>query len=132
MKVISIDFGTKRIGVAIGDANLKIAVPLGTIPNCEGATERLAELIREKGCQVVVVGLPLTPSGREGQRAVLVKEFVKKLREKLPNVDIELWDERYSTQEAFRRLKAMGIKDVHKHKDEASALIILEEYLDNL
>jgi putative Holliday junction resolvase len=131
LKVISLDFGTKRIGVAVGDTDLKIAVAKEVIPNDSRVFARIEKLIKETGAELLVIGLPLTPRGREGERAKLVKEFARKISEKLPSIEIEFWDERYTTQEAMRRTHGLkGKKNLML--DAISALIILEEYLDNL
>ncbi len=127
MKVLSIDYGGRRIGVAVGDTDLGIAVPKCVIENDNRVLERIKSLIEESKVGKVVVGLPLTPSGKEGQRAREVREFVEKLRERLPDLEVVLWDERYTTQEALRR--------VGKHREDLDAVaaqIILEEYLQSL
>lgn len=127
MKVLSIDYGGRRIGVAVGDTELGIAVPKCVIKNDKRVLERIKSLIEESKVGKVVVGLPLTPSGKEGQRAREVREFVEKLRERLPDLEVVLWDERYTTQEALRR--------VGKHREDLDAVaaqIILEEYLQSL
>ena len=132
MKVLAVDYGTKFIGLAVGDTELKVAVPKGRIRGGEGAPERVARIARESGVRRVVVGLPLTPSGREGQRAREVRRFVESLKELLPDIDIHLWDERYTTEEAMRRLSGLPPKRRKELKDEMSALVILEEYLQSL
>ncbi|MDQ7082811.1 MAG: Holliday junction resolvase RuvX [Aquificota bacterium] len=72
--------------------------------NDDELLDRLEEIIREGEIEKVIVGLPLTPSGKEGQRARLVREFVRRLKERFPDLDIELRDERYSAYEAKSRL----------------------------
>ena len=129
MKVLSIDYGAKRVGLAVGDTELKIAVPKGALKNNGRLVDRIAELVRESGVGIVVVGLPLTPSGREGQRASEVRKFVGELSQRLPDIEIVLWDERYTTQEAMRRA---GGKVSKEEIDALSAQIILEEFLDSL
>ncbi|MDQ7039273.1 MAG: Holliday junction resolvase RuvX [Aquificota bacterium] len=132
MKVLTVDYGTKFIGLAVGDTELKVAVPKGRIRGGEGAPERIARIVEESGVERVIVGLPLTPSGREGRRAEEVRRFVDRLRETLPGVDIQLWDERYTTEEALRRLSGLPPKKRKELKDEIAALVILEEYLQSL
>ena len=127
MKVLSIDYGEKRVGLAVGDTELKIAVPKGVLKNDRRIFERIKSVVEDSRVGRIVVGLPLTPSGKEGQRAKEVRSFVKKLREHLPDVEILLWDERYTTQEALRRLGRPG-----KDLDAVAAQVILEEYLHSL
>lgn len=129
MKIIAIDFGTKRVGLAIGDTDLSIAVPKGVLRNDANLLDRIEDIVRSKGVKKVVVGLPLTPSGREGERAKLVREFAEALRKRLKDVDIELWDERYSTMEAESRLRDLPPRRRREVLDAISAQIILEEYL---
>jgi len=129
LKIIAIDYGTKRVGIAVGDTDLGIAVPQGVLKNDDKLIDKIEEIVRSKGARKVVVGFPLTPSGREGERAKLVREFTETLSKRLKDVDIELWDERYSTLEAHNRLKALPPKKRKDVLDSVSAQIILEEYL---
>ena len=127
MKVLSIDYGERRVGLAVGDTELKIAVPKGVIKNDERLPERIRSIVDESKVKRIIVGLPLTPSGREGQRARQVRDFVERLREFLPGMEIILWDERYTTQEALRRVGRR-----REDLDAVAAQIILEEYLHSL
>ncbi len=127
MKVLSIDYGEKRVGLAVGDTELKIAVPKGVIKNDDRLLERIRSTALESGVKKVIVGLPLTPSGREGQRAKAVRDFVGRLKELLPGIEVLLWDERYTTQEALRRVGKR-----REDLDAVAAQIILEEYLSSL
>ncbi len=129
LKILGVDYGKKRVGLAVGDTELKIAVPKDVLRNDRRLLTRIEEIVRRGNFERIVVGLPLTPSGREGERAKEVKDFVSKLRERLPDLDIILWDERYTTQEALRRVS--GKKD-RSMVDAISAQIILEEYLQSL
>lgn len=131
MKVLAVDYGTKRVGLAIGDENLKIISPKGVI-KAEKAVDEIKRIVSESGIGKVVIGFPLTPSGKEGQRAKLVKNFYEKLKRELPDVDIILWDERWTTQEALRRLEGLSPKKKRELKDVISAMVILEEYFDSL
>ncbi len=129
MKILSIDFGLKRVGLAVGDTDLKIAVPKGTIPNDERLIDKLKKIVEENKVKKIVLGLPLTPSGKEGQRAKLVREFAQNLKRSLPEIEIVLWDERYTTIEAQNRLKELPSKKRKEMIDAVSAQVILEEFL---
>jgi len=131
MKVLSIDYGIKRIGLAIGDENLKIVSPKGVIENRE-SVKKIKEIIEKSGVGKIVLGFPLTPSGKEGQRAKLVKKFYEELKKELPEVEIILWDERWTTQEALRRLEGFSYKKKKELKDVIAAMVILEEYFDSI
>jgi len=128
VKVLGIDYGTKKVGLAIGDEKLRLVSPKGTI-SVSNAIDKIKEIIKKSKVKKVVVGYPLTPSGKEGQRAKLVKKFIEKLKREIPEVEVILWDERWTTDEAMRRLEGLPYKKRKALKDTISAMIILEEYL---
>jgi len=130
--VLALDFGLKRIGTAVGDTELRIVVPGKILSNDSRLMERITDLVRSRGIGRIVVGMPLTPSGKEGERAKRVKAFVEDLKRALPDVPVETWDERYTTQEAERRLADLPPARRKKLLDSVSAQIILEEYLNSL
>ncbi|MCS6958143.1 MAG: Holliday junction resolvase RuvX [Aquificaceae bacterium] len=134
MKVLAIDYGTKRIGLAVGDTRLGVGVPLGSLLNKgEGTLLQIAEKVKEQSVSLVLLGLPLTPKGKEGQRAKEVRGFFQKLKEVLPEgVEVLLWDERYTTLEAYRMLEGQSEKKKKELKDSLSAYAILLEYLESL
>ncbi len=133
MKVLGVDYGSKRIGLALGDESLKLAVPIGSITNGPSTVKTIAKMVEERGVAKVVVGLPFTLRGNEGQRAKEVREFVKKLEEGLgEGVEIILWDERFTTEEAYRYLEGYSQRKKRELKDSLSALIILQEYMESL
>lgn len=130
--MLALDFGLKRIGTAVGDTELRIVVPGKILSNDSRLMERITDLVRSRGIGRIVVGMPLTPSGKEGERAKRVKAFVEDLKRALPDVPVETWDERYTTQEAERRLADLPPARRKKLLDSVSAQIILEEYLNSL
>jgi len=133
LKVLGIDYGSKRIGLALGDENLKLATPFKSISNNLSTYDKILELVEEYKVVKIVIGLPLTLRGKEGQRAHEVREFAEKLRSYLPNgIEIIFWDERFTTEEAYRFLEGYSFKKKKEYKDSVAAYIILNEYLDNL
>ena len=122
--MLGIDYGLKRIGLAIGDTELKIIKPLRIISNDKNTIDTLKEIIHSYNVRLIVLGYPLTLSGREGQRARKVKNFYELLKKEIP-IDITLFDERYSTMEAKELSK-------EKHIDHISAYIILRDYVETL
>ncbi|MEJ7620687.1 MAG: Holliday junction resolvase RuvX [Aquificaceae bacterium] len=134
MKVLAIDYGSKRIGLALGDTRLGIALPLEGIENRGEKTLRtIADKVRELGAHIILIGLPLTPRGREGQRVREVKDFSEKLKNFLSeDVEVLLWDERYTTKEAYRLMQDVNPKKREKLKDSLSAYLILLEYIESL
>lgn len=98
MKVLALDYGSARTGVAVSDPTGTVARPVGVVERAgtDDGLARLAELVREEEAELVVVGKPLTMRGEVGQQAVETEEFVSRLRETL-DVPVESFDERFTT-----------------------------------
>ncbi len=132
-RIVAIDYGTKRVGVALADPLRLFAQPLGTFSPHE-AVERLQRLHAEEGLSVIVIGWPLTEAGGEGPATERVQEYVNRLRNALPGVEVVKWDERYTSELAKRRIYASGGTRKRRAEkarvDAAAAGIILQEYLD--
>lgn len=131
-RVLGLDLGDARIGVAISDAERRLAVPLGTVRTGAPADLRaIAELVREHDVTLVVLGHPLRLTGEAGERAHHAERFAEALSGFLP-VPVELHDERLSTVEAERALRSAGSKarDRRKLVDRSAATVILQSYLD--
>jgi putative holliday junction resolvase len=99
VKVVAVDYGSARTGVAVSDPTGTIARPLGVIERAAGedGLRRLAELIREEAAERVVVGLPLTLRGERGTQAAETEAFVEALRAAV-DVPVESFDERFTTR----------------------------------
>lgn len=132
-RVIALDIGEVRIGVAISDPERTVALPAGTIQVAGGPQDlkAVAALVREHEVSTVVVGLPLSLSGRRGPAATRAEQFAEGLRLVL-DVPVDLQDERLTTVEADRALRAAGAnaKKARRVIDQASASLILRAYLD--
>jgi putative Holliday junction resolvase len=117
--------------VAISDELQLLAHPLETIPAASQATSRLAQIIREKKVDHVVVGIPRQMNGRIGVAATEALRFVEKLRAILP-CPVVTWDERLTTVAAHRALRDAGKKtrDTRGYVDQVAAQMILQGYLD--
>jgi putative Holliday junction resolvase len=131
-RLLGLDAGQRRIGVAVSDPLGLLATPHGII--AAGADEGLGEVcacIGQLEVTTVVVGLPLTLSGEEGPEAQRVLGWVERLRERTP-IPIVLWDERLSTAAAERAMLEAGLRrDKRKlHRDAVAAALILQSYLD--
>jgi putative Holliday junction resolvase len=98
VKVLALDYGSTRTGVAVSDPSGTVARPVGVVERAgtDDGLARLAELVREEEAELVVVGQPLTMRGEAGQQAVETEEFVSRLRETL-DVPVESFDERFTT-----------------------------------
>ncbi len=135
MRILSLDHGTKRIGVAISDELKMIAQPLEYIPAEPFADflERLKQLLLDKEVELVLVGMPRNMNGTYGPAALKVEEFVAVLRTAI-TVPIKTWDERLTSAQANRFLLEGNVRrDKRKEKvDKTAAAILLQSYLDSL
>lgn len=126
--MLGLDIGTKRIGVARASYLSKLAAPLTIIPVDGSETEKLQTIIADEGASRLVVGLPRNLEGVATQQTKDVEEYVK--TQLLPlGLPIDWQDEAGSTVEAGLRMKH---KSKFKHPDAHAAVIILQDYLDNL
>lgn len=103
MKIVALDYGSARTGVAVSDPTGTLARPIGVIEHAgtEAGLERLVELIASEGAERVIVGLPLTLRGERGEQAVETERFVETLRGAV-DVPVEGFDERFTTDLAER------------------------------
>lgn len=129
--ILGVDFGRARIGVAISDELRLLAHPLETIPANKDAGKRIADIVRERKIDKVVVGIPRQMSGEIGTAANEALEFTAKLRALLPCA-VETWDERLTTVAANRALRDAGkkMRQTRKFVDQVAAQMILQGYLD--
>ena len=129
--ILALDLGRARIGVAISDELQFLAHPLETTQAGSQATPRLAQIIREKKVDHVVVGIPRQMNGQIGAAATEALRFVEKLRAILP-CPVATWDERLTTVAAHRALRDAGKKtrDTRAYVDQVAAQMILQGYLD--
>ncbi len=126
MKVLALDFGSARTGVAVSDPTGTIARPLGVISDATGRTgrARLAELVETEEVELVVVGMPLTLRGERGEQARATEAFVATLRESL-SVPVETYDERFTT-----KLAAQTSAESDLPEDARAAAHLLSSYLE--
>jgi len=131
-RILGIDFGEKRVGIAISDPLFMIAMPLETIER-KKIEEGINKILERFPVKHIVIGYPLRTNGKKGKRAEQVEKFAKKIKEKF-NIEITLWDERYSTVEAERIMKDMNRKPSREKErvDRIAASLILQSYLDSL
>ena len=135
MRIMAIDYGDQRIGLAVSDLLGMLAGEAWTMNewNRERAALRIAEEAKTREVGTLVLGLPKNMDGTEGPRAALSREF-KKLLEEASGLPVVLWDERRSSIEAHAILHAAGKKErLHrKSVDAVAASLILEGYLGSL
>ena len=134
MRILALDHGTVRIGVALSDELKMIASPLEFIP-AEPVADvfaKLRELIREKEVELIVIGMPRNMDGSYGPAAEKVREFATALKDAIA-IPIKLWDERLTSTQANRLLISGGVRrNQRKEKvDGMAAAILLQSYLDS-
>ncbi|GIV93197.1 Holliday junction resolvase RuvX [Chloroflexus aurantiacus] len=131
--ILALDVGERRIGVAISDADARIAAPLTTINAHppERAIAQIVRLVQERGVSRVVVGLPLTMRGERGPQAEVVQRFADTLSNAL-SCPVEMFDERLTSVAAEQMLRNLGLKPakIKAQIDQVAASIILQDYLD--
>ncbi|MDI6840740.1 MAG: Holliday junction resolvase RuvX [bacterium] len=129
-RILAIDFGEKRVGLAISVPGVKIAQPLRTIDRIF-IWDELKNIFTDYDIETVVVGLPLRTNGTKSNGTHNVRYFVKELQSKF-KVPVKLWDERFTTKSAEQILRMSGKRPSRNKQivDKLAATIILEEYLE--
>ncbi|HYG24975.1 MAG TPA: Holliday junction resolvase RuvX [Verrucomicrobiae bacterium] len=135
MRILALDHGTKRVGVAVSDELKMIAQPLEYIaaePFAE-LIARLKVIIREKEVDLVLVGMPRNMDGSYGPAALKAQEFVAVLNENIA-IPIRTWDERLTSAQAQRFLIEGNVRREQRREkvDKTAAAILLQSYLDSL
>ncbi|MCL6639297.1 MAG: Holliday junction resolvase RuvX [Firmicutes bacterium] len=134
MRIMGLDFGDKRIGVALSDPMGLTAQGLEVLERrktLEADVRRIGELVQQYGVDTIVIGLPKNMDGSLGPQAGKVKEFAEKLAF-LPDVQVRLWDERLTTTAAEKLLIEADVRRARRRKviDKLAASLILQGYLD--
>lgn len=131
-RLMGIDFGEVRIGIALSDPLQIISQPYRVIPNDDDTISEIKNIIKSEEVRKIILGLPLNLDGEDTKKTLEVREFFEVLKS---NVDIPVifWDERYTTVEANEQLKHMGysIAESRKVIDKVAASIILKNYMEN-
>jgi len=130
VRTLALDYGERRIGVALSDPTGAIAQPLETIDARRGALERIAELVVKHEVGQIVVGLPLHMNGRPGPEAERARAFGEKVRARA-NVPVDYLDERWTSLEAERVLEEGGVrkKEQRGRVDPIAAALLLRTWL---
>jgi putative Holliday junction resolvase len=133
-RILAIDPGSRRIGLAISDPTESIAQPLPPLrrDGTDGWAGTVAQMVNEQDVIQVVVGLPRNMDGSEGPAAADAREMAERLIQRL-DVPVTLWDERLTTVAAQRMFRESGMKTrrTRKHMDGVAAVLILQGYLDH-
>ncbi len=136
MKTLAIDYGTKKMGLAVSDS-LGITIrPLPQIPNTPDAVEKIRGIIREEDIRQILVGLPFHADGNDSSMTRDARDFHGRLRKLFPEMEILLWDENYTTKMASEKWAELTEKKIVNRKkkkkemlDSIAAAILLETFL---
>lgn len=132
-RILAIDYGTKRVGLAVTDPLQLIASALGTV-HSKDVISYLKNYLQAHEVVCFVVGLPKRLDGSDSQSAAHVEKFVTLLRQNFPEIPVERVDERFTSSIATRSLLEMGLKKKDRAKKEnvdmLSAVLILQTYLE--
>jgi len=132
-RILGVDFGSARIGIAISDPLNIIARGLSVIQQGPDAIERIRALAAEHDVERIVVGMPFNLKGEKGVKALEVEAFIVRLRD-LHVAEIIPWDERFTSSMAHDTLREMGVPQKKRRQkgliDEMAAALILQGYLD--
>ena len=134
MKLLGLDVGDRRVGVACGDTNVRIATPIDVVVRAhfDADARAVTVFVRKYDVEKLIVGLPRNMDGTMGDQAKLVIEYAEKLASAL-NLPMQLWDERLSTVEATRRRNETGARGKKSRLaiDAVAAAVILQDYMDS-
>ena len=131
-RIMGIDHGAVRVGIAISDPMQIIARPYKVIINNDGLLDEITSIIKKENIGKIIIGLPLNLAGEDTQKTKEVRNFAEKLKKDI-SIPVILWDERYTTVEANEALQEMGY-NIHESKeviDKVAASLILRNYLEN-
>lgn len=130
MRIMALDYGERRVGVAISDPLRVIAQPLVTLKTSphKKLFERLKFIIKQYDVELVLVGNPLSHHGTATRMSDKIKDFVIEL-ERTTGVNVQLWDERFTSSYAATLMKEKGIRKQKEKLDQVAACILLDEFL---
>ena len=135
MRILAIDYGTKRCGIAVTDELKLIASPLTTVEASE-LLDFVQQYCQSESVERIIVGLPKQTSGELSESETAITTFIEKLQEKLPEIPISRYDERFTSKIASHILVESGTKKKKRQDkallDKISATLILQEYLSSL
>ncbi len=134
-RILAVDYGRKRVGLAVTDPGQTIANSLTTI-HAHQIWEFLDEYMSKEKVDIIVVGYPKKTNNQPSEAIIYINPFVKKLKEMYPKIKIELVDERFTSQIAFQAMIDGGVKKKKRQDkamvDKISANLILQSYIDKI
>jgi len=134
-RVMGVDYGTTRVGLALSDPLQIIAQPLTTLLYKPGIIGEITDIVHKEAVGLIVVGMPLNLKGQKGKKALEVEKFIETLTASV-GVEVIHWDERFTTSIAHQTLLAMGTKRGERRTqkgrvDSMAAAILLQGFLDS-
>ena len=133
-RILAIDYGKKRTGIAVTDAMQIIAGGLATVPTHE-LLPFVLNYVKEEPVERIVIGMPKRMNHQESENAERIKPFANILKKRLPDIPVEFVDERFTTVLAHRTMLEAGLKKKDRRNkalvDEVSATIILQSYMES-
>ena len=133
-RLIGIDVGRKRCGLAQTDLLQTIASPVGTFSPDE-IIKKISHIVEESPVEGFIIGWPLTPKGEEGSATQMVQEFINRLKNLYPEIPIHKVDERYTSNQALDVMFEIGVPQKKRRKkervDRIAAALILQTYLES-
>jgi len=132
-RVLAIDYGSRRVGVALSDPLRVLARGVATLSNDAALIDSLLDIVRTEDVRLILVGMPYAPDGGLGKTAQEVRRFIARLSQQT-SVPVSTWDESQSTRQAQQVLIEAGMKQARRRRreklDEVAARIMLQEFLD--
>ena len=133
-RILAIDYGRKRVGVAVTDTLQLIANGLTTVPSAS-IVDFICDYVKKEDVERIIVGLPKQMNNEASENMKYIEPFVRSLQKRLPSMPIEYVDERFTSVMAHRTMLEAGLKKKDRQNkalvDEISATIILQTYLDS-
>lgn len=130
-RIAAIDFGLKRIGIALSDLTKKIAMPFRKVEGGKNAILQIRDALQGKEVEKIIIGLPLLLNGKKGEMAEIVERFGKSLEEAL-KIPVLFFDERLTSKQAEVSLREISLnrKERNEKIDLVAATLLLQTYLD--
>jgi putative Holliday junction resolvase len=134
-RILAIDYGSRRVGVAISDPMNIIAQGLPTLENNRELFKQLQRIVSDRAVVKIVVGMPLNLHGEKGVKAKEVDEFIERLRAEI-GIPVTTWDERFTSKLAQGVIRDLGTKKMKRRAkgavDKMASVLLLQSYLDSL
>lgn len=133
-RFLAIDYGTKRVGLALTDPLKMIAQPFTTLENNSELISEIKKIVQDKNVSRIILGFPLQLNGEIGQAAQAVEKFSTELKQAIPEIELILVDERLTTAEAQKRMiETDARRSTRKQNiDQTAAALLLQNYLKTI